>query len=507
MDFILPITITDALLVSSTLTETDYPLWLAGTTYFTTSRVIVSTPNVHKIYESLTDSNTGNYPPSDTTNWLEIGSTNQWKCFDGTLGTQTTGTITPDILDEDCADISDWADSDKDTGVSEVDPAGQFRFDTNTGAVGNAHSGRQRIISMPPTQFTIEVKIYFDALGTIANKDYALLYYNTKTWRFQARFSSDRGLELIHSGGNYSTVCVLNCNATASWQTIRFEVDRSAGDSNATADIYLNELIQGTFACGYESTFVVDGTLDYCQYGETTNDMVSHIDYIRIATGLGAVDTTITSFDYVLTPGAIDSVALLNLDATSVRIQLTGTGAASSLITEDGNKLITEDGNQLTDEGSSSAYDVTYDTTNKTDLVVTNLPQDAVATLTITINNTVITPRVGEIIVGNKTYIGAMQYSPSIGIKDWSTKEVDTYGHYTITQRTYSKWMKASLIVLMSALDALVTNLATYRSTPLVWVGSETYSSLIIYGYYSDFSIVLSYPAYAICQLEIEGLT
>jgi hypothetical protein len=499
MDFILPIPITDSLFVSSTLPETDYPLWLAITTYSKTSRVIVSTPNIHKIYESLTNSNTGNYPPEDSTNWLEISATNRWKCFDEILGTQAEGSITPDILDEDCADISDWSDADTGTGVSEVDPAGQFRFDTNTGAVENAHSERQKIITSPPTKFTIEVKIYFDSLGATTDTDYALLYYNTETWRFQAKFSSDKGLEL-KSSSSYSTVCALDCNGTASWQTLRFEVDRSAGDANATADVYLNGIMQGTFDCDYEGSFVVDGTLDYCQYGNTTNDMVSHIEYIKIATGLGAVDTTVTSFNYVLTPGVCDSVALLNLDATSIQVAVT----PANLIGEDDSPLEQEEN---TDNILAESYDSTVDVTNKTDLVLTDLVCGATDTLTITINKPAGAPKVGEIIVGNKTFIGDMQYSPSIGIKDWSTKDVDVYGHYTITPRTYSKWMKVSLVVLMAALDALTLNLATYRSTPLVWVGSETYSSLIIYGYYTDFSIVLPYPAYAICQLEIEGLT
>ena len=46
-----------------------------------------------------------------------------------------------DLLDEDCSDISDWVDDDRDVAVSEVDPAGQLRLDTNAGAAGNASAG------------------------------------------------------------------------------------------------------------------------------------------------------------------------------------------------------------------------------------------------------------------------------------------------------------------------------------------------------------------------------
>ena len=44
----------------------------------------------HVIYESLTNNNKNNDPETDTTNWLEVGPTNRWACFDGTIGNQST---------------------------------------------------------------------------------------------------------------------------------------------------------------------------------------------------------------------------------------------------------------------------------------------------------------------------------------------------------------------------------------------------------------------------------
>jgi hypothetical protein len=37
-------------------------------------------------------------------------------------------------------------------------------------------------------------------------------------------------------------------------------------------------------------------------------------------------------------------------------------------------------------------------------------------------------------------------------------------------------------------------------------VGSDLYASMIVYGFYKDFSIVLSYPSFSICEIEVEGL-
>jgi hypothetical protein len=43
----------------------------------------------HKIYESLVASNVGNTPHKSPDFWLDLGATNRWKCFDGSVTSQT----------------------------------------------------------------------------------------------------------------------------------------------------------------------------------------------------------------------------------------------------------------------------------------------------------------------------------------------------------------------------------------------------------------------------------
>jgi hypothetical protein len=92
-------TIDEDILLSSTIaasTESEYD---SGTTYATGDVVKVSyesdgtTPlaPVYK-YESLADSNTGNYPPDNPTQWSEIGATNRWSMFDDYVNTQSEDT-------------------------------------------------------------------------------------------------------------------------------------------------------------------------------------------------------------------------------------------------------------------------------------------------------------------------------------------------------------------------------------------------------------------------------
>ena len=69
MKLIRPETVTDTIFQSSDVPEADYSAWLVGTTYADGDRVIVTTPNIHKIYESQQAANTGNDPTTDDGTW------------------------------------------------------------------------------------------------------------------------------------------------------------------------------------------------------------------------------------------------------------------------------------------------------------------------------------------------------------------------------------------------------------------------------------------------------
>lgn len=89
MKIIRPITINDSRLLSSNVPETDYAAYNAGTTYAQGARVIYVAADVHQIYESLANSNTGN-PLTDATKWLLVGNTNKWRMFDSSVSSQTS---------------------------------------------------------------------------------------------------------------------------------------------------------------------------------------------------------------------------------------------------------------------------------------------------------------------------------------------------------------------------------------------------------------------------------
>jgi len=90
--------VTDTTLTATDVPENDYAAWAVGTTYADGDRVIVTTPNIHTIYESQQGSNVGNNPTTDDgTWWTAVSSTNAWKMFNNVIQEQTIQTDGIDV--------------------------------------------------------------------------------------------------------------------------------------------------------------------------------------------------------------------------------------------------------------------------------------------------------------------------------------------------------------------------------------------------------------------------
>lgn len=200
-----------------------------------------------------------------------------------------------------------------------------------------------------------------------------------------------------------------------------------------------------------------------------------------------------------LTPGLIDSVSLLNLDATSITLVLTDPleGEVYSTVVD-----------LISTLGIIDAYTYFFEPIIRTtDIVKSDLPPYGAASLEIEIANADGTAKIGEIVVGMKRDIGQVLYAPSVGIVDYSQKSADEDGNFSIVEGPYSKRYTCALRLPNTSFDELSRLFAYYRATPLVWVALEAYAAFIAYGKFNDFSIQLSGPLHSDCSLEIEGLT
>jgi len=215
---------------------------------------------------------------------------------------------------------------------------------------------------------------------------------------------------------------------------------------------------------------------------------------------IGSQASRATSITYSITLSADDdSIALMNLSALSVALT----------ITKDAVVVYSE---TISLNNTEIVYDWwTYffeDFLITSDVIRTNFPSDIVgATLDIVIAYTGGTAKVGEIVIGSKTSLGITKPGIIASINDYSTKQVDDFGNYSILERAYSRKLSCDLFINNTEIDSIYDFLTTYRATPLVWIASELYSSTFVYGYYKDFSIVMPYPNHSECSIEIEGLT
>lgn len=195
--------------------------------------------------------------------------------------------ISWDLLDEDCSDMSDWDNLSQGNAVPEVSPAGQFRMDAN--ATDNPNHATVMIdIGSYPNEWTGEIKLYHDALGTNAAFDYFQFEMRRDDFRVYVRFAT--GGLWVHTGTiSLLLADVVKFGGGAAWQIWRFVVKGTVA-ADATMDIYLDgELVAADTDCSLTGA-EVDGQTALTQQGRTTNDMLTHVDYVKIATGLYGIE-------------------------------------------------------------------------------------------------------------------------------------------------------------------------------------------------------------------------
>ena len=114
--------------------------------------------------------------------------------------------------------------------------------------------------------------------------------------------------------------------------------------------------------------------------------------------------------------------------------------------------------------------------------------------------------QVGEMIYGERKKIGRTNYNTAIGIKSYSRKYEDDFGNVTVIKRKNSKYAEYDIDIDNYMLSDVQRFFADIDSIPCVFIGNESMEELIVYGFYSDFKAVISFPSVSKCTLRVEGL-
>jgi hypothetical protein len=144
--------------------------------------------------------------------------------------------------------------------------------------------------------------------------------------------------------------------------------------------------------------------------------------------------------------------------------------------------------------------------------VKTNLPPYGLASLQITIKTELDaeTAKCGEIALGRVREFGNTQYGASFEIIDYSRKDVDDFGNFSVVERAFSKRIPMDVSVENAILGYLKQTLEDYRATPVVCIPTEVADlrgPFLVYGYYRTARTVVNYPNHSILTIEWEGLT
>ena len=568
MNIIRPTVITDAMLQSSNIPETDYAEWLVGTTYADGNNVIVAAE--HKIYESLQNGNVGHTPSTSPTWWLDTGATNRWKIFDAKVqaqssqATEMNWVLNPGLIDS----ISLL---NLDALSSQIIMADQATNVILNGTAWTAATGVTPPTSWDlvgtPSAFLIDagaLKITSDAAGEGISQTMAVtagdelqllgIYKNTagdfcqikiEAWNLITNGGMEAGdpptgwmaygtpetferSAVEKYSGSYSAHVVDSTPSFGGFRTIStslFTVGKTykfsfryyivSGGINAgnDAEWSKNFTTTGSWEFG-EFTGVITSPGSYFMVRNISNSIAAeyYIDDVSVSEIILAetdlVSTTVFS--------TISQVFTVPADCTSVKISLLAK-ANGDIVWFDTISLSEVVYNETTTLLNTIAvidwytyfFEPIVRATDmvKTDLAAIGVPPITTASVTVIVTYAGGTAKCGEVVMGLKFELGAMRWSPTIGIIDYSIKEADAFGNYSITERAYSKRMSCELMIKNTVVDEVIRQLTLYRATPTVYVGSEDYSGLIIYGFYKSFEVVMPYPNFSECNIEIEGLT
>lgn len=222
---------------------------------------------------------------------------------------------------------------------------------------------------------------------------------------------------------------------------------------------------------------------------------------------------TIYAGDLVVyvSPGLISSVMLLEVaGAYKVKLEMVNPDNSVRLHSVTGLPLYSEE-KLLDDTVIANWLDYFFEPFDiRSDISFENLPayRDIRLRLTVYKSTSAAEVKLGAFLLGATISLGITAYGAEAGIIDYSKKETNEFGVTTLVKRSFAKRNSFDLEITNADLRKVHSTLANLRATPCVWIPTDdvTYSPLVVYGWYKDFSINVPYPTFSTCSISVEGL-
>lgn len=213
-------------------------------------------------------------------------------------------------------------------------------------------------------------------------------------------------------------------------------------------------------------------------------------------TTVGTKTTATNNLTVVFAADKIDSLALLNVSATSATVKVTSGGVT----------MYDKTFSMVDTRGVVDTYTYWFsDIVKRSKLTLTDLPPFTNGVLTVTLT------AVGEVscgvcVIGKKFFLGDVVMGASPDLVDYSKTTIDQYGAGTYTAGNYASNIEVMMYVKNVNLDFLYTQMIKIRATRCVWIGGgDRYDCLTTYGVYSQFKPVIKGFEYTDLSMQVKG--
>lgn len=142
----------------------------------------------------------------------------------------------------------------------------------------------------------------------------------------------------------------------------------------------------------------------------------------------------------------------------------------------------------------------------RTEFLLTDLPSYLNAKISTTITG-VGEVAVGALVYGSQHELGVALYGSSWQAMDFSRKERDEFGNFTIVRRRTADIFDYDVSVDKPKFPYVKDILKRVSTVPCVWIGSPGQDDgTTVYGYYKNVQINISSPTILQCTIQVEGL-
>lgn len=210
----------------------------------------------------------------------------------------------------------------------------------------------------------------------------------------------------------------------------------------------------------------------------------------------GSRSTATGSMSVTISPGMVNSLALLDVSANTATVIMTSDAV------EVFRKVVNLNNNANVFDFYSYCFEPIL---LKSTAVVTDLPPYVNCEITVELAGSG-TVSIGTLAVGMIFDLGPTRYGVGLGGIDYSVKATDAFGVTTVTERPEASRMTVPFVVQNNRLDSVMRVLRDRRAKPSVWIGAKQFDSAVVYGYAKDRQLLITYAQVSECSVTIEGL-